>query len=184
MGRPVPVENTGSPHSARIANSLFHVPERSMKHLCRAVAFAITIFLGVSSGSAQETCLLYQQGTVGCPNYGAPAATAVPGPSMASNIGLGAPTAVTLFNGATPPNGFMVRIFVQSTLTPPYGYPNNECYINDNGTAAASVGFYMTPDANGYTSTFITPVGYKPIGPVSVFCRIINSTGYLAARGW
>jgi hypothetical protein len=157
----------------------------SMKHLCSAIAFATMVFLGASHASAQETCLLYQRGTVECPGYGAPAATAVPGPSMASSIGLGPPQAFTLFNGAIPPNGFMVRVFVQSTASPPYGFPNTQCFITDNGSAAASVGFYMTPDANGYSTTFITPVGYKPIGPVSVWCGVKNASGaQLEARGW
>jgi hypothetical protein len=157
-----------------------------MELLRRAIAFAIMVFLGVSCASAQDTtCLLYQRGTVDCPGYGAPAATAVPGPSMASNIGLGPPQAFTLFNGATPPNGFMVRVFVTTTDTSGYGYPNTQCFINDNGTAALDVGFYMTPDANGYSATFNTPVGYKPIGPVSVWCGVKNATGAsLAARGW
>jgi hypothetical protein len=157
-----------------------------MELLRRAIAFAIMVFLGVSCASAQDTtCLLYQRGTVDCPGYGAPAATAVPGPSMASNIGLGPPPAFTLVNGATPPNGFMVRVFVTTTDTSGYGYPNTQCFINDNGTAALDVGFYMTPDANGYSATFNTPVGYKPIGPVSVWCGVKNATGAsLAARGW
>jgi hypothetical protein len=156
-----------------------------MKHLCRAAAFAPMIFLGVSGASAQDTCLAYQRGTVECPGYGAPAATAVPGPSMGSNITLGAPAAFTLFNGATPPNGFMIRVFVTSTDTAGYGYPNTLCFINDNGTAALGIGFYMTPDENGYSATFNTPIGYKPIGPVSVWCGVKNANAaFLEARGW
>jgi hypothetical protein len=156
-----------------------------MKHLGRAIAFAMMVFLGVCGAFAQDTCLAYQRGTVECPGYGAPAATAVPGPSMASNIGLGAPQAFTLFNGAAPPNGFMVRVFVTSTDTGGYGFPNTQCFINDNGTADLGVGFYITPDANGYSGTFSTPIGYKPIGPVSVWCGVKNAnSASLAARGW
>ena len=158
-----------------------------MELLLRAAAFAITVFLGVSGASAQDTtCLLYQRGTVDCPGYGAPAATAVPGPSMASNFGLGAPQAFTLFNGATPPNGFMVQVLVDSTNTPPYGLPNATlCFINDNGTANNNVGFFIKPDPDAYTATFITPVGYKPMGPVSVWCGLRNANGgSLTARGW
>jgi hypothetical protein len=107
-----------------------------MKQLCCAIASATMVFLGAASASAQETCLLYQRGTVECPGYGAPAATAVPGPSMASNIPLGPPQAVTLFNGATPPNGFMVQVLVESTHSPPYGLPSATLrFINDNGMA-------------------------------------------------
>jgi hypothetical protein len=104
---------------------------------------------------------------------------------MASNVALGAPQTFTLFNRATPPNGFMVRVFVESTQAPPYGYPNTQCYINDNGTADLFMGFHTTPDANGYGTTFITPAGYKPIDPVSVWCGVKNASGaFLEARGW
>jgi hypothetical protein len=157
-----------------------------MKHLCRAVAISTMVFLGASGASAQDTCLLYQRGTVECPGYGAPAATAVPGPSMATTMALGVPQAITLFNGATPPNGFMVRVVAESSDgSSGYGYPNKTlCFINDSGTAASGVGFYLTPDPNGYSATFTTPVGYKPIGPVSIWCGVRNATASLAARGW
>ena len=126
------------------------------------------------------------RGTVECPGYGAPAATAVPGPSMASFVPLGPPQAVTLFNGATPPNGFTVQVYVNSTNVPPYGLPNATlCFINDNGIANDGTGFFIRPDPDGYTATFITPVGYKPMGPVSVWCGLRNaSSGTLTARGW
>jgi hypothetical protein len=73
--------------------------ERSrMSFLLRVIAFAFAIFIGASYASAQETCLAYQQGTLGCPNYGAPAATAVPGPSMDGGVATApAGSSVTLF---------------------------------------------------------------------------------------
>jgi hypothetical protein len=61
-----------------------------------------------------------------------------------------ATTSTTLFNGAVPPNGFMIQ---QST---------GLCYVNDNGPANSGAGFYFAEPA------FITPPGYKPIGAVSV----------------
>src|ERR1700722_4009913 len=92
----------------------------SMKYLCSAIAFATVVFLGASHASAQETCLLYQRAMVIGAGYAAPAAAGAHGPSMASSIRLGPPLAFPLFNGATPQNGFMVRVFVQSTASPPY----------------------------------------------------------------
>jgi hypothetical protein len=107
------------------------------------VLCATMVFFCVSHADAQ--CLAYQQGTVGCPNYGAPAATAVPGPSMdggVATVTTGQP-AVTLFGGRVPPNGFIVRVFT----TNGYPVPNGVyCFVNDNGPAGSGVGFYMPPD--------------------------------------
>jgi hypothetical protein len=150
------------------------------------VLCATMVFFCVSHADAQ--CLAYQQGTVGCPNYGAPAATAVPGPSMdggVATVTTGQP-AVTLFGGRVPPNGFIVRVFT----TNGYPVPNGVyCFVNDNGPAGSGVGFYMPPDtanANNVSGAFESPHGYKPIGPVSIYCQTgagsfpINVT----ARGW
>jgi hypothetical protein len=46
--------------------------------------------------------------------------------------------------------------------------------LPDAGSGAAGVAFFES-------STFITPPGYKPIGPVSIWCA---GAGYVAARGW
>jgi hypothetical protein len=93
---------------------------------------------------------------------------------------------VTLFNGATPPNGFMVRAFVQSSTGTGYGYPAGAaCFVTDTNTPLdLGIGFYLIPDANGYSAAFDTPIGYKPIGPVSVLCRSRNATVTITARGW
>jgi hypothetical protein len=157
--------------------------------LCRAVVSAAIIFLGVSYASAQETCLLYQRGTVDCPAYGAPAATAVPGPSMDGGVAtVPNGSSVTLFGGRVPPNGFMIRVFVNG-----YGL-GISCFVNDNGPAGQGIGFFSVPDrpfTNGTTAvvssgTFTSPHGYKPIGPVSIYCQ--NNGGpetiFVAARGW
>jgi hypothetical protein len=69
---------------------------------------------------------------------------------------------------------------------------NNSCLVSDNGPAGANIntgvvtgGFTLLQDA-GYnaaypSSTFITPPGYKPMGPVSIWC---TGATYVAARGW
>jgi hypothetical protein len=161
-----------------------------MNYLTRVAASAVAILFGVSHVSAQETCLLYQRGTVECPGYGAPAATAVPGPSMDGGV----PTipnssSTTLFSGRVPPNGFMVRVF-----TSVYGLniPGIVCFVNDSGPANLGAGFYLKPDeaeeGAPASATFSSPPGYKPIGPVSIWCtggqNSAYSTVYLSSRGW
>ena len=125
--------------------------------------------------------------------YGAPAATAVPGPSMDGGVATMSPgSSVTLFGGMVPPNGFMVRVFTPNGY---YGIPAGPfCFVNDNGAAGSGVGFYMVPDiainfsANEppavSSATFTSPYGYKPIGPVSIYCQGSTSPLSLAARGW
>jgi hypothetical protein len=56
--------------------------------LTRAVVSVAAIFLGVSAAVAQEkaaTCTESTRGSVSCPNYTAPAATAVPSASSDSH---------------------------------------------------------------------------------------------------
>jgi hypothetical protein len=80
-----------------------------------------------------------------------------------------------LFGGAVPPNGFMLQ-GADGTLL-----------VSDNGPAnfdemsGSYTGFVMS----GQT-IFITPAGYKPMGPVSVFARCGTTTGTfpVAARAW
>jgi hypothetical protein len=92
----------------------------------------------------------------------------------------------TLFKGAVPPNGFMVRVFASN---PYYGTGSNftVCFVNDNGPAGLGVGFFMTVDQGslGWSGSFASPHGCKPMGPVSIWCAIQPPvTIYLAARGW
>ena len=62
--------------------------------------------------------------------------------------------------------------------------------VNDDGPAATNgVGFYLVPDTIAEfnaSGTFISPQGYKPIGPVSIACAILQAGTIvrLAARGW
>jgi hypothetical protein len=159
--------------------------------LSRAVSVA-SIFLGllVSGALAQQSaqtaitgCNAVTRGTANCPTYTAPATTAVPSASMDGSMNLPAATSTTLFNGAVPPNAFMV----QSS-----GYSGAICFVNDHGpangqgvlvTGGGIAGFPLalvgTPQVGVFS--FITPPGYKPIGPVSVWCNVAN---YVAARGW
>jgi hypothetical protein len=83
--------------------------------LSRTVVF-IAIFLGLSVAVAQQPAkvaacsTVSERGTVTCPTYTAPATTAVPrAPMDGSMVVVPAQTSTTLFNGAVPPNGFMVQ---------------------------------------------------------------------------
>jgi hypothetical protein len=80
-----------------------------------------------------------------------------------------------LFNGVVPPNGFMVEAT--------QGLP--AVMVNDNGPA---VFWNATNDQGGFYITggqiFVTPSGYKPMGPVSVLCPPGAGTAYIAARAW
>jgi hypothetical protein len=131
-----------------------------------AIAFA---------GTARAACDPKALGqTAGCPVFVAPSATAVPGPSMADAENVPANTTVSLFGGAIPPNGFMVA---------GAGIASGAfCSVNDDGPATNDDGFLL-PFIGTTTEmgTFATPPGYKPIGPVSVFC---NGGTRIEARGW
>jgi hypothetical protein len=75
--------------------------------------------------------------------------------------------AQTLFGGITPTNGYLVANTSSATL-----------YISDVG--AASGGGASVPIAPG--AIFMTPCGYKPPGPVSLYG---GTTGQaFAARRW
>ena len=121
-----------------------------------------------------------------CPEFTAPATTAVPGPAIDGSIFLTSTyvqgTSVTLFGGTTPPNGFMI-----SATSGGFGF----CWVNDNGPANSNAGFILTitgqaSDNNGShvpaVPPFVTPPGYKPMGPVSIACGI--NPVFVEARGW
>jgi hypothetical protein len=101
---------------------------------------------------------------------GAPTAPPVVGDSLDGSTSVPAETSTLLFNGVVPHNGFIVQ---------PRG---NDCVINDHGRASfitgpnGAAGFSI---ANG--TPFITPPGYKPMGPVNVIC---TAATYIAARAW
>lgn len=137
-------------------------------------------FLNVSRAPAHQPCTPGKAGQAGCPVYTAPAATAVPGPSWDGSTQVIGNTPTTLFNGAVPPNGFMLQATNAICLS--------ACTFTDNLQA--------TPFSLQLGQIFVTPPGYKPIGPVSIFCpsdSIGNAGGACAgkpgsvnvmARGW
>jgi hypothetical protein len=92
-------------------------------------------------------------------------------------------TAVTLFDGVVPTDGFMVGVYAGA-----FG----DCTVTDDGPATTTNGFLLkltgqTSDSFGnqatpYALPFVTPPGYKPIGPVSVQCT--SNEVSVQARGW
>jgi hypothetical protein len=131
------------------------------------VAFVSFYAFGSAANAACRPPQLAQTGTVDCPVFTAPAATALPGTSMDGSTTILAGVPTMLFNGVVPPNGFLIQKF--GTL----------CTVNDNGPAGAQTGISF---GTGPLSTiFVTPPGYKPIGVVSIWCA---QAGYVAARGW
>jgi len=90
-----------------------------------------------------------------------------PQPAVDGTMEVPSEKSVVLFDGITPPNGFSVSAF------------NQTCYVNDDGPASSTTGF--TANNPGYT----TPFGYKPMGPVSVFCAGNGpSPAGVVARAW
>jgi hypothetical protein len=142
--------------------------------------FIALIALGLSAALAQHTqtaptttCFSSTRGSSpSCPTYTAPAATAVPGTSMDGSITVLSQTTTPLFGGSIPPNGFMVQLGPQGG--------GNLCMVNDNGSATGAAGFNVQY-GTGASLIYVTPPGYKPMGPVSIWCSF---AGYVAARGW
>jgi hypothetical protein len=77
-----------------------------------------------------------------------------PQPAVDGTVQVTTGKSTVLFDGITPSNGFSVA-----------GQLGTECYVNDDGPASLTTGFFI------FSGTiYTTPFGYKPIGPVSVFC--------------
>ena len=99
----------------------------------------------------------------------APAAPAVHHGSIDGSTTVTCGTSTLLFGGAVPPNGFMVQ-------------SQYAVIANDNGPAVLSPRQGFVSDVSG--APFVTPSGYKPIGPVSVMVTTCTETMYVAARAW
>jgi len=127
-----------------------------MRSLSPVIIFAALLLSSLASAQQQPS--------------GAPTAPPIIGDSLDGSTAVPAETSTVLFNGVVPHNGFMVQ---------PRG---NDCVLNDHGSASfitgpnGPAGFSI---ANG--AIFITPPGYKPVGPVNVIC---GTQAYVAARAW
>jgi hypothetical protein len=145
-----------------------------------AVVFIASTFAGLSSAYAQPEI----RGAIGAAlgaacNNNTRGSAICPTTSMDGSMMVAGATATTLFNGKVPPNGFMVQI-----------YQGQQCMVSDNGPASGAgiiigggppAGLMLIFDGYGINATYTTPPGYKPIGPVSVWC---DNSGYVAAKGW
>jgi hypothetical protein len=92
-------------------------------------------------------------------------------------------TATVLFGGKVPPNGFTIQL---------YGNGTPQCIVNDHGPPFNPPGTngpsgFVIPQTGGAAPLtygfpiFTTPPGYKPIGPVSIYCYASVSA---EIRGW
>jgi hypothetical protein len=140
---------------------------------------SLAAFAQSERSAAVTACNAGNRGTINCPTYTVPAATAVQHASMGGSMTVG-PGFAPLFNGAVPPNGFMVQLNVSTEL-------GNFCWVNDNGPAngeAPPSGFLIGGVSAPFTPwpfLFVTPPGYKPIGAVSIWC---SGSVYIETRGW
>jgi hypothetical protein len=140
---------------------------------------------GFFGATADAACNPIHRGEADCPDYTAPATTAVPGPSIDGSTLVVGGTATTLFGGVVPANGFMIGLPVPYNTS-----PGPWCNITDNGPAASDKGFFVgAATGSGQlvfsVPTFVTPPGYKPIGPGSIFCQnSSNSQIWIEARAW
>jgi hypothetical protein len=139
---------------------------RAIASIASILFLLVTAALGQQyAQTASTACNAINRGTVNCPTYTAPAITAVPRAPMDGSMVIPSQVSTTLFNGAVPPNGFMVQT-------------DGNCFVNDHGPPS------LEPERAGLQlgrPAFITPPGYKPIGAVSVIC---DAPYYVAARGW
>ena len=140
----------------------------TISFLVALVAFIVEVT------DAAANCDKKDSGTVACPVYIAPTTTSVPHPAVGQSLAITAGVATPLFNGVVPPNGFMVQLNYQQ---------NGYCLVSDNGPAASGTGFIIGTSELGMERLFVTPPGYRPIGPVSILCGFAG-TIYIEARGW
>jgi hypothetical protein len=140
------------------------------------------VFLRLPAALAQGQCPPGQGGTLNCPTYTAPATTSAPHPAIGGRITInGGSPATVLFGGVTPPNGFMVGLNFPGSGTA-------ICNVTDTGLAVEDgenpSGFMFGSPFNnppGIPLMFVTPPGYKPMGPVSVMC---SGSVYAEVRAW
>jgi hypothetical protein len=135
---------------------------------------AAILLVGVAllaTTSAQAACDAKERGTEACPTVIVPAETAVPGPSMGGTVLSN--TGTPLFGGWVPPNGFMAQLNGSNIGQP-------ACWINDNpnpvNPGSGNTGFVIGGTIGNYPTSapnavlFVTPPGYKPMGPLMLNC--------------
>jgi len=131
-----------------------------------AGAIPAVFLLSMAAADAQQGCGP-RGGDPSCPEF----VVIAPSTATDGSVAVQANVSTTLFGGITPPNGFIVQLL-----------SGGSCYVNDNGAAAFLTGFNVIN--NG--SPFVTPLGYKPMGPVSIFCNPVSPPAPIPieARAW
>jgi len=130
-------------------------------------SFFLLSSMAANVAAAQQTC-----GPRGsdptCPDY----VVVVPSKATDGSVDIPPNVSTTLFGGITPPNGFIVQSVEFGDV----------CWVNDNGAVASGTGFAILPGG----PAFVTPLGYKPMGPVSIFCSggVREHGIQVEARAW
>jgi hypothetical protein len=147
----------------------------------KAAILLVGMSLLVTPAHAQ--CGPANRGTEACPTITAPAETSVPGPSMGGTVVSN--TGTPLFGGWVPPNGFMAQLNGSNMGQP-------ACWINDNPNPTNSLGgftgFVIGGTIGNYPTSapnsvlFVTPPGYKPLGPLMLNCN--PGPWYVEVRAW
>jgi hypothetical protein len=134
-----------------------------------APSFLLCAAMTANAADVREACQP-RGGSASCPEY----VVIVPSKATDGSVVVQPNVSTTLFGGITPPNGFTVQGF-----SPTLGF---QCWVNDKGAAALDTGFEIL-NAPASPSLFTTPLGYKPMGPVSIFCSV-GAPLSIEARAW
>jgi hypothetical protein len=143
--------------------------ERMMRKIVLVAAFLLTASSAMAKSQSVEIVTGNPPAAVSTSNpfpteeQGVVHVIIEPQPGTDGSIQLQGNMHQTLFGGATPPNGFSV-----------YGDPLH-CTVNDNGLAGPPLNF-------GFPLPYTTPLGYKPMGPVDIYC--VFTSGQITARMW
>lgn len=146
-----------------------------MNEALKTAVASFVLAAAVSSPGYARACSSGQTGvTPDCPIYTSPATS---GSAVGESLMTAGPWPFPLFGGKVPLNGFMVQL-----NEGPF-YVQTYCWVNDNGPADMFKGFFIGDQYNGVPlpNTFVTPAGYHPIGPVSIYC---NNNVSIEARAW
>jgi hypothetical protein len=88
-----------------------------------------------------------------------------------------------LFGGAIPPNGFWIQVLPEvHPIRPIIVWVNDNGPINEDPRKSLPGAFELSVDTSG--NTLVTPAGYKPMGPVSIFITGCQGGYPVTARAW
>jgi hypothetical protein len=128
--------------------------------MSRKLAFtliAASVQFSVFGPAAHASCDPAHRGEAGCPDYTAPATTAVPGPSIDGSTLVVGGSPTTLFGGVVPTNGFMIGLPIPYDTS-----PGPWCNIRDNGPASSDKGFFVGAATGSGPLVFSVPTFVTP----------------------